>query len=72
MDEADRTRLATVLAFPDDVAGGLMSTDTISIRAGSNPRCRHALSDGGMQKYRRTPTASLWLIGRIILWAFFQ
>ncbi|MDG1064635.1 MAG: magnesium transporter [Luminiphilus sp.] len=33
MDEADRTRLATVLAFPDDVAGGLMSTDTISIRA---------------------------------------
>ena len=33
MDETDRTRLATVLAFPDDVAGGLMSTDTISIRA---------------------------------------
>jgi len=33
MDEADRMRLATVLAFPDDVAGGLMSTDTISIRA---------------------------------------
>ena len=33
MDEADRTRLAKVLAFPDDVAGGLMSTDTISIRA---------------------------------------
>ena len=28
MDETDRTRLATVLAFPDDVAGGLMSTDT--------------------------------------------
>lgn len=33
MDEADRSRLATVLAFPDDVAGGLMSTDTITIRA---------------------------------------
>ena len=33
MDETDRARLATVLAFPDDVAGGLMSTDTISIRA---------------------------------------
>ncbi|MCH1491082.1 MAG: magnesium transporter [Luminiphilus sp.] len=33
MDETDRSRLATVLAFPDDVAGGLMSTDTITIRA---------------------------------------
>ena len=33
MDEADRSRIATVLAFPDDVAGGLMSTDTITIRA---------------------------------------
>jgi len=33
MDEADRTRLATVLAFPDDVAGRLMSSDTIAIRA---------------------------------------
>lgn len=33
MDDADRSRLATVLAFPDDVAGGLMSTDTITIRA---------------------------------------
>ena len=33
MDEADRSRIATVLACPDDVAGGLMSTDTITIRA---------------------------------------
>ena len=33
MDDTDRSRLATVLAFPDDVAGGLMSTDTITIRA---------------------------------------
>ena len=33
MDDTDRSRLATVLAFPDDVAGGLMSTDTMTIRA---------------------------------------
>ena len=33
MDEQYRQRLQTVLRFPDDVAGGLMSTDTITIRA---------------------------------------
>jgi len=33
MDEKYRQRLQTVLRFPDDVAGGLMSTDTITIRA---------------------------------------
>ncbi len=33
MDEQDRARLATVLRYSDDVAGGLMSTDTITIRA---------------------------------------
>ena len=33
MDEQYRQRLHTVLSFPDDVAGGLMSTDTITIRA---------------------------------------
>jgi len=33
MDEQHRQRLQTVLSFPDDVAGGLMSTDTITIRA---------------------------------------
>ena len=33
MDEQYRQRLQTVLSFPDDVAGGLMSTDTITIRA---------------------------------------
>ena len=33
MDEQYRQRLQTVLSFPDDIAGGLMSTDTITIRA---------------------------------------
>ncbi len=33
IDYTDLARLATVLAIPDDVAGGLMSTDTITIRA---------------------------------------
>ena len=33
MDEQYRQRLQTLLSFPDDVAGGLMSTDTITIRA---------------------------------------
>jgi magnesium transporter len=33
MDHADRDRLSRVLAWPDDSAGGLMNTDTISLRA---------------------------------------
>ena len=33
MDEQDRARIATVLSYSDDVAGGLMSTDTITVRA---------------------------------------
>ena len=33
LDEQYRQRLQKVLSFPDDVAGGLMSTDTITIRA---------------------------------------
>ncbi len=33
MDDQDRARIETVLGFSDDVAGGLMSTDTITIRA---------------------------------------
>ena len=33
MDEQYRQRLQKVLSFPEDVAGGLMSTDTINIRA---------------------------------------
>ena len=33
IDEADRTRIETVLAYSYDVAGGLMSTDTLTIRA---------------------------------------
>ena len=32
MDEADRERLTAVLAYPEDSAGGLMNTDTISVR----------------------------------------
>ena len=33
MDHQDRARLEQVMHYPDDVAGGLMSTDTITIRA---------------------------------------
>jgi len=33
MDHADRERLHGVLAWPEDSAGGLMNTDTISLRA---------------------------------------
>lgn len=32
MDQQDRERLRAVLSFPDDTAGGLMNTDTVSIR----------------------------------------
>ena len=32
MDQQDRDRLSVVLAFPDDTAGGLMNTDTVTIR----------------------------------------
>jgi len=33
MDQQDRARLERVIHFPEDVAGGLMNTDTITIRA---------------------------------------
>jgi magnesium transporter len=33
MDQQDRERLNTVLSFEDDSAGGLMNTDTVSVRA---------------------------------------
>lgn len=32
LDQQDRERLSTVLSFPDDSAGSLMNTDTISLR----------------------------------------
>jgi len=32
MDEQNRQRLAAVLSYPDDTAGGLMNTDTITVR----------------------------------------
>jgi magnesium transporter len=32
MDQQDRVRLTTVLAFPEDTAGGLMNTDTVTVR----------------------------------------
>jgi magnesium transporter len=32
MDQQDRERLRTVLSFPEDSAGGLMNTDTVSVR----------------------------------------
>ena len=33
MDQRDRERLRTVLGYPEDSAGGLMNTDTVSVRA---------------------------------------
>ena len=33
MDEQDRQRVSAVLSYPEDTAGGLMNTDTISVRA---------------------------------------
>jgi magnesium transporter len=33
MDHQDRARIEQVLTYPDDTAGGLMNTDTITIRA---------------------------------------
>ncbi|HEY7775904.1 MAG TPA: magnesium transporter, partial [Kineobactrum sp.] len=33
MDHQDRARLEQVMTYPDDTAGGLMSSDTITIRA---------------------------------------
>ena len=33
MDHQDRTRLERVMLYPEDTAGGLMNTDTITIRA---------------------------------------
>ncbi len=32
MDHQDRVRLSAVLAFPEDTAGGLMNTDTVTVR----------------------------------------
>lgn len=32
MDQQDRVRLTQVLAYPEDSAGGLMNTDTVSVR----------------------------------------
>ena len=33
MDTQDRERLSTVMSYPEDSAGGLMNTDTVSVRA---------------------------------------
>jgi magnesium transporter len=33
MDQQDRTRVEQMLTYPDDTAGGLMNTDTITVRA---------------------------------------
>ena len=32
MDKQDRTRLEAVLSYPEDTAGGLMNTDTVTVR----------------------------------------
>jgi magnesium transporter len=34
MDQQDRARVETVLAYPEDSAGGLLNTDTITVRTG--------------------------------------
>lgn len=34
MDEQDRARVETVLSYPEDSAGGLLNTDTITVRRG--------------------------------------
>jgi magnesium transporter len=34
MDEQDRARVETILAYPEDSAGGLLNTDTITVRRG--------------------------------------
>lgn len=36
MDQQDRDRLHTVLSYPEDSAGGLMNTDTVSVRGDVN------------------------------------
>ena len=33
MDQRDRERVSTLLAYPEDSAGGLMNTDTVTVRA---------------------------------------
>ncbi len=33
MDQRDRERVSTLLAYPEDTAGGLMDTDTVTVRA---------------------------------------
>ncbi len=45
MDQLDRERLSRVLSWPEDTAGGLMSTDTVSVRAD--------VSLGVVQRYLR-------------------
>ncbi len=36
MDQQDRVRLTTVLGYPEDSAGGLMNTDTVTVRPDVN------------------------------------
>ena len=45
MDQLDRERLSRVLSWPEDSAGGLMSTDTVSVRSD--------VSLGVVQRYLR-------------------
>ncbi len=62
MDQQDRDRLSTVLAFPEDTAGGLMNTDTVTRAArraarGRDPLCAHARRIAGTHRLpvRRGP-----------------
>lgn len=62
MDQQDRERLNTVLAYAEDSAGGLMNTDTVSVRADA--------SIGVVARYLRmrgelpTRTDSLFVVDR--------
>lgn len=62
MDQQDRDRLNTVLAYAEDSAGGLMNTDTVSVRADA--------SIGVVARYLRmrgelpTRTDSLFVVDR--------
>ena len=66
LDRQDRERLNTVLGFREDSAGGLMNTDTVSVRAGRVDRSRAALpadarraAGAHRQPVRRRPSRPL-------------
>jgi magnesium transporter len=64
MDEQHRQRLASILSYPEDTAGGLMNTDTVTVRCevpdrGGSPQhvprdaATHYRINGGSRCHRR-------------------